>query len=159
MNYQIIRKAYLLLFFLIGWTFSGNSQVSGYQLEWNGQRVAFSTVSGLDGSVQTPVYRNRTLTTTNTLSTGVTKTITLQKLQCTSDNELYVWFCSFSQTTRQKRDIRVKLINPYGETIKAWRIYQASPLKMDVPPPLNAEANNITIESVVLTCEKIEPDW
>ena len=153
------KKAFVLFLLFIGWAIDSNGQITGYILECNGQKVAFGTVLGLDGTTQTSVIRSRTLTSTNPLSTSALKTITLQKLRCTADNELYKWFCSFNQASRQKQDVRIKLINLRGETIKAWRIYQASPANMAVPPPLNADANTITIESVVLTYEKIEPDW
>lgn len=153
------KRITFLIILLTVWTIHGNSQVSGYFLEWNGQKVALSSVSGLDGTTQTTLLRSRILSSPNSLSTGAIKTVTLQNLQCVPDNELYTWFCSFSQTTRQKKDVRIKLTNINGETIKAWRIYQATPLKMSVPPPLDANANIIAIESVVLTYEKIEPDW
>jgi phage tail-like protein len=45
-----------------------------------------------------------------------------------------------------------------GEIIKSWKIYQASPSKMYVPPAMDAEANDVVIETLVLTYERVEPD-
>jgi len=151
-------KTIAFLVFSILWTNTGNSQTTGYLLEWNGQRINFSSVSGLGETTQTSIYQNRTLIRVNALTTSSVKTATLQKIRCRSDNELYKWFCSFSDPTRQKRDIVIKLLNMNGEIIKAWKIYQASPSKMDVPPAMDADANDVVIETLVLTYERVEPD-
>ena len=152
-----IRYIQLLFIFIltIGIT-SVKGQVSGYTLEWNEQKVGFSTVLGLEGTSQTTLSRFRLVPGT---STTTLKTVTLQKIRCNTESDLFRWFSSFSQTTRVKQDVRIKLVNQYGEIIKAWRITQAGPAKMDVPQPLNAEANMVLIENLTLTYEKIEPDW
>jgi len=151
-------KTIAFLFFSILWTNTGKCQTTGYLLEWNGQRINFSSVSDLGETTQTSIYQKRTLIRVNTLTTGSVKTASLQKIHCSSDNELYKWFCSFSDPTRQKRDIVIKLLNMNGEIIKAWKIYQASPSKMYVPPTMDADANDVVIETLVLTYERVEPD-
>lgn len=152
-------NAIIVIFVLTGWINPVQGQVTGYLLEWNGQQATFQTVSGLDGTTRTSVYTGRTLTTTRILNSGTIRTINVQKLRCASNSELYRWFCSFNQATREKRDIRIKLVNMNGETVKAWKIYQTSPSNMYDPPRLIADSNEVSIESVVLSYEKIEPDW
>jgi phage tail-like protein len=151
---QPIGKALIILFLMIGGSYLSAGQ--GYKLEWNGQSVNFSAVSGLDGTTQTTLLRNRTLSGTQT---PIPKILTLQKVQCNTESEIYRWFCSFTQTTGIKTDVKIKLTNQYGATIKSWKVTQASPKSMYTSQPMNAKGGEVSIDTFRLSYEKIEPVW
>ena len=144
------------LFLLFASTMEGKAQYSRVAVEWNSYKIVFSTVSGIDTfkslSGSTVVSRTNPLQRVNTVSV---KSISLKGGNCRMDNELYKWFCTVSLTTKQKRDITVKLLGTNGELIRTWKIRQASPVKVDVPT-MDARANEVVIETVVLAYEGIE---
>jgi phage tail-like protein len=146
------------LFLLFASTMEGKAQYSRVAVEWNSYKIVFTTVSGIDTfkslSGSTVVLRSSPLQRVNTVSV---KSISLKGGNCSMDNELYKWFCTFSQTTRQKRDVTVKLLNSNGELVRAWKIRQASPVKVEAPS-LNAKGTDVAIETVVLAYEGIEPE-
>jgi phage tail-like protein len=151
---NIIEKVLVIIILMTGSTLRSAGQ--GYRLEWNGQSVTFSAVSGLDGTTQTTLLRTRTLPGTQT---SIPKILTLQKVQCNTESEIYRWFCSFNQATGIKTDLKIKLTNQYGVTVKSWKISQASPKSMYTSQPLNAKGGEVSIDTFRLSYEKIEPVW
>jgi len=140
----------LLLIIFVSAT-SVKGQVTGYRLEWNGNSVTFSTVSGLD------LPARITLSGVRQVQTSGVKSMTLYKLRLNADNEIYRWFTTAGQGAVQKRDVVIRLLNQNGEPLKAWKIRQAGPVKVELPT-LSAKGNEVAIETVVLTHEGIEPE-
>lgn len=144
------------LFLLFELTFTGNAQNTRFALEWDGNIVVFTTVSGLDLTLQesesTVATRSNPL---QTIKTAGMKSISLKGGICRTDNILYKWFCTYNLSVKQKRDITVKLLNANGDPVKVWKVRQASPLKVE-GPTLNAKGNDVAVETVVLAYERIE---
>jgi phage tail-like protein len=152
-----IYKSGLILFCQI-FFLSGYGQEYRYSIEYDGKAVIFTTISGLDLSAKSS--ENKVFSRTSPLQRVNTvngRSISLKGGACRSDNELYKWFCTFSQSTKQKRDITVKLLNANGDLIRTWKIRQAGPVKVE-GPTLNAKGNDVAIETVVLSHEGIEPE-
>jgi phage tail-like protein len=155
MRIQIVSLILLCFFFFL----SGKAQNLKYSVEWAGNRVVFNSVSGLDQSVQQQVSRKNALSVSGSAlkQTASMLSISLKGGICRTDNELYKWFGTFIRATKEKRDITVKLLNSNNEVVKTWKIYQASPVKVE-GPTLTAKGNEVAIETVVLTCEGIDPE-
>jgi phage tail-like protein len=151
---------FLILSFVI-FSFMGMAQNLRYSVEWSGNRVVFTTVSGLDQPVQQPAYRKSTLSISGNDAKQTVciyqKNILLKGGNCMLDNGLYKWFGTFSQATQEKRDLTVKLLNSKGEPVKTWKVRQATPVKV-VGPTLNAKGTDVAIETVVLAYEGIETE-
>jgi phage tail-like protein len=136
---------------------SGKAEEYRYVLEWNGYKVIFTTVSGLDQLTQQTVYQRSSVTNPlQNVRTVSAKSFSLKGGSCRIDNGLYKWFCTCNLTTKEKRDIMVRLLNSSGVILKTWKVVNASPVKVDAPT-LNAKGGaDVAIETVVLAYEGIE---
>lgn len=126
-----------------------------FQVEWGGQRLGFSEVSGLDIEVQVIEYREGISPEYSALKMpGMKKynNITLKRGIVPKDNEFFEWLNTASLNQVERRDIVIRLLNENHEPVMVWKAINAFPVKYE-GPQLNATANEVAIETLELTHE------
>jgi phage tail-like protein len=146
----------LILFSLFS-CLSATAEKFCYTVEWGGNRIVFTSVSGLDQLQLQLVNRRSSITGDNHMQAVSVKSISMKGGNCKTENEMYKWFGTSLQGAKEKRDVTIKLLNSNGEPVKTWKVHQAFPVKVE-GPTLNAKGTDVAIETVVLTYEGIEPE-
>src|SRR5689334_18448903 len=85
-----------------------------FQVEWGGQRVGFTEVTGLDMQVEAIEYREgNSLEYSKIKMPGMHKfsNITLKRGSMTGDSDFYRWLGQISMNVVQRRDIVIMLLN------------------------------------------------
>ncbi len=67
------------------------------------------------------------------------------------------WWTRFGRRAIQRRDVLVKRFDQSGRLLEAWQIRRAGP-RARAPAPLSVGGHEVSMETVVLTCEGIDPD-
>jgi len=128
-----------------------------FMVEWGGARVGFTEVSGLSDEVAVIEYREGSSLRENpALVPGLKPppVVTLRRGIMTGDNELAEWFQSIQRGSIARRDVTISLLNVDLEPTVRWSLVDAWPRKISASD-LNAQANEIAIESVEIVCEQI----
>ena len=126
-----------------------------FQVEWGGQRLGFSEVSGLNIEVQVIEYREGISPDYSAIKMpGIKKysNITLKRGIVPKDNEFFDWLNTVSLNQVERRDLVISLLNENHEPVMVWKAKNAFPVKIE-GPELNASANEVAIESLELTHE------
>ena len=137
--------------------------VYNYKVNINGETIAFSEVSGLDLSFETITYKE---SKTDQPGTGPNvmimpgqsnaPTITLKKgyVRGKSLPVFYAWINSTRLNLVEKKDITVQLCDEDGTAVVVWQVLNAFPTKLEAPS-FSAESNEVAIESMELSAERI----
>ena len=133
-----------------------------FQVEWNGTKIGFTEVSGLDVETEIIEYRQGANPEYfKTKQPGMTKfsNITLKRGTFQSDNEFYDWWkeTKFFQEGNStgsifRRDLTISLLNENHEPIVVWKVKNAFPTKVQ-STDLKADGNEVAIESIELVHE------
>lgn len=133
-----------------------------FQVDWNGTKIGFTEVSGLDVETEVIEYRHGESKEYNkTKQPGLTKfsNITLKRGTFQSDNEYYDWWkeTKFFQEGRKtsskfRRNITISLLDENHKAIINWKVKNAWPTKIQ-STDLKADGNEIAIESMELVHE------
>jgi phage tail-like protein len=126
-----------------------------FQVEWGGQRLGFSEVSGLNIEVQVIEYREGISPEYSVVKMpGIKKysNITLKRGIVPKDNEFFEWLNTASLNQVERRDLVISLLNENHEPVMVWKAKNAFPVKLD-GPQLDATANEVAIETLELTHE------
>ena len=126
-----------------------------FQVEWAGQSLAFTEVSGLDVETEvieyrdglSPEYHKRKMP-------GMVKfsNITLKRGTFKGDNDFYKWWNTTNLNTVERRDITISLLNESHEPVIVWKVKNAFPVKVQ-STDLKADGNEVAIESMELAHE------
>ena len=73
----------------------------------------------------------------------------------TADVSLYQWFRAVSQGDFQPRNVMIVLLDAQRQDVRRWLARDAWPVKYD-GPALNAQNNEVAIETLELAVEEIE---
>ena len=73
----------------------------------------------------------------------------------TADLSLYQWFRAVSQGDFQPRNVMIVLLDAQRQDVRRWLARDAWPVKYD-GPALNAQNNEVAIETLELAVEEIE---
>lgn len=128
-----------------------------FSVEWGGQRLGFSEVSGLDIEYAAIAYREGADPQyRSTRMPGQQKpgTVTLKRGLVEGDNEFFDWINTIALNKVERRDVLVKLLNERHEPVFVWRIRNAWPVKY-IGPELNAHGNEVAIEALELAHDGI----
>jgi phage tail-like protein len=119
-------------------------------------RAAFQQCSGFDSTIDVIEHREGGENTTLRKLPGLTKysNITL-KWGMTDDMELYNWHRDAVLGRLQRRNGSIVLLDREGNENARWNFFNAWPTKYD-GPELNAEGNDVAIETLELAHEGIE---
>ena len=71
-----------------------------------------------------------------------------------SDDDFYDWFQTIGFGTVERRDVTIKLLDEQHAPVRTWVLRNAFPSKVTTAP-LNANGNEILIESLELACEGV----
>lgn len=143
-----------------------------FRIQWDGRYVAgISRVSGLHRITEVVVHRDGGNPSTNRKSPGKTdfEPITMER-GVTHDREFEAWadrvwglgggLGAEVSLKNFRKDVRIELMNEAGQVVMAWMVYRCWPSHYTALPELDASANTIAIESIVLQNEgwKRDPD-
>ncbi len=133
-----------------------------FQVEWNGTKIGFTEVSGLDVETEVIEYRHGASPEYNkTKQPGLTKysNITLKRGTFKSDNEFYDWWKENvffqeggSTGSIYRRDLIISLLDETHNPIVVWKVKNAWAVKVQ-STDLKADGNEIAIESIELAHE------
>lgn len=129
-----------------------------FSLDWGGNTVGFSEVSGLDVESDLIEYRHGDSPETQDIKMpGRTKysNITLKRGTFKQNNEFYNWWNTKILNTIDRRDVTISLLNENHEPVVVWKIRQAWPVKMQ-STELKAQGNEVAIETLELAHEGLE---
>jgi phage tail-like protein len=119
-------------------------------------RAAFQTVSGFDSTIDVIEHREGGDNLTPRKLPGQTKHANIVlKWGLTADDELYRWHRDAVRGNLQRKNGSIILLDRAGREVVRWNFYNAWPSKWD-GPDLNAEGNDVAIETLELAHEGIE---
>ena len=127
-----------------------------YKVSVNGNDVAFSEVSGLKVEYETVVYKHgMSYTTGPEVLRGqpVMNTITLKRGVVHRRHELFDWL-----TSKTQLNIFIDLCNEKGESLIRWKIFGATPVKIDTLG-FYADSNEVAIESIELVAHNLAIEY
>ncbi len=141
-----------------------------FRLKWNGKYVAgISKVSSLKRSTEAINFREGGDPSTSRVQPGQTKfePITLER-GVTLDLEFESWVRQVwnfraglgmeSSLASFRRDITLEFYNDAGQLVYAYNIYRCWPSEYEALPELDASANAVAIQTLVLQNEGWERD-
>ena len=132
--------------------------VFSFNVEWGGQRVGFSEVSGLTQENQAIEYRDGSFPEYSAIKMpGMRKfsNVTLKRGIVKSDNDFAKWLATVKLNKVERRDIIVSLLNEERQPVMVWKIQNAFPVKVE-GPGLKATGNEVAIESIEIAHEGLE---
>jgi phage tail-like protein len=135
----------------------GNYPLPAYHftVEWGGTRTGFTEVIGLSMENEVIEYREGSSPTFSTIKMpGLRKysNIILKRGIIKNDNDFYTWMNTINGNQVEKRDIVISLLNENHEPIRAWKLKNAWPCKIQ-SSDLKANANEVAIETMELAHE------
>jgi phage tail-like protein len=135
---------------------------SGYNfsVELDGvTRAGFRECSGLENSQNAGEYRE-----------GTDKNLSVRKLPglvthsditlsrgITSDSKLWEWREKAMKGNVERHDISITLLDDTGSPTVTWNLFDCWPRQW-TGPSLNATADDLAVEQIVLACERVEVD-
>ncbi len=135
---------------------------SGYNfsVELDGiTRAGFRECSGLENSQNAGEYRE-----------GTDKNLSVRKLPglvthsditlsrgITADSKLWEWRQKAMKGNVERHDISITLLDNSGNAKITWNLFACWPRQW-TGPSLNATADDVAVEQLVLACERIEVD-
>ena len=126
-----------------------------FQVEWGGDRIGFTEVSGLNIEIEPIEYREGNAKDYNvTKMPGIRKfeNITLKRGIYRSDNEFFQWLNTVKMNEIERRSITISLLNEEHEPVTVWKVKEAWPCKVE-GPELNSTGNEVAVESIELCHE------
>jgi phage tail-like protein len=122
-------------------------------------RAGFRECSGLENSQNAGEYRE-----------GTDKNLAVRKLPglvthsditlsrgITSDSKLWEWRAKVMTGNVERHDISIILLDDSGNAKITWNLFDCWPRQW-TGPSLNATADDLAVEQLVLACERVEVD-
>jgi phage tail-like protein len=128
-----------------------------YQVEWGGEKMSFSEVSGLTIEIQMIEYRDGDSKQYEAIKMpGIPKygNLTMKKGIIAADNKFFDWLNTTALNTVERKDIIISLLNEAHEPVMTWKALNAFPVKVE-GPGLKATGNEVAIESIEVAHEKL----
>ena len=129
-----------------------------FTVEWGGQRIGFSEVSGLTQENQAIEYRDGSFPEFSSIKMpGIRKfsNITAKRGIGKADNDFFKWMSTVKLNTVERRDLIISLLNEQHQPVMVWKVHNAFPAKLE-GPGLKASANEVAIESIEIAHEGLE---
>ena len=99
-----------------------------FQVQWGGERVGFTEVTGLDIQVEAIEYREGSSPEYSKIKMpGMPKysNITLKRGSMDGDSDFYKWINTTSLNTVERRDIIISLLNETHSPVVSWKAKNA----------------------------------
>ena len=127
-----------------------------FRVDIAGTTIAgFSQCTGLDAEVSVIEYREGADFTVRKLPGLAKFGDIILKRGVTKSSELQNWFRNILNGKPDRRNGSVILLDDERNEVVRWNFFEAWIRKIE-GPSLNAKGNDVAIETVVLTCERIE---
>jgi phage tail-like protein len=129
-----------------------------FTVQWGGERIGFSEVSGLTQENQSIEYRDGSFPEYSSIKMpGLRKfsNVTLKRGIVKADNDFFKWLSTIKLNKVERRDVIISLLNEAHEPVMVWKIANAFPVKLE-GPGLKASGNEVAIESIELAHEGLE---
>lgn len=126
-----------------------------FLVQWGGERVGFSEVTGLDIQVEAIEYREGSSPEYSKIKMpGMLKysNITLKRGSMGGDSDFYKWINTTSLNTVERRDIIISLLNETHSPVVSWKAKNAFAVKVQASD-LKADGNEVAIETLELAHE------
>lgn len=127
-------------------------------VDWGGTRTGFTEVSGLNIIHEVVDYREGSSPADSSIKIpGRTKfdNIILKRGIVKGDIDFFNWMKTKHNSTIERRDIVIKLLDEKHVPIMTWKVRSAFPAKY-IGPDLRASGNEVAIESIEIAHEGIE---
>lgn len=128
-----------------------------FTVEWGGERVGFTEVTGLSSSTEVIEYREGSdpMATKRKMPGMLTyDNITLKRGTIAADADFYTWFNSHQFNQTERRDLTIKLLNENLEPVMTWRALNCFVVKY-TPSELKSDDNAVAMESVEIATEGV----
>ncbi len=129
-----------------------------FTVQWGGNRVGFTEVTGLNQENQAIEYRDGSFPEYSSIKMpGLRKfsNVTLKRGIVKGDNDLFRWLNTIQLNKVERRDLVISLLNENHEPVMVWKIHNAFPVKVE-GPQLKAMGNEVAIESIEIAHEGLE---
>jgi phage tail-like protein len=139
-------------------TFTYPLPVFHFRVEWGGQNIGFSEVTGLTQEVQILEYRDGTspdFSTTKQPGLRKFNNITLKRGIAKGDNQFFDWLNEISMNKITRRDLTISLLDETHSPVMTWTVHNAFPVKLE-GPGLKSAGNEVAIESIEIAHEGIK---
>ncbi len=126
-----------------------------FRVEWGGERLGFTEVTGLDMQVEAIEYRDGNSPEYSKIKMpGMHKfsNITLKRGSVAGDSDFYKWINKISLNQAERRDVIIKLLNERHDPVLSWKAKNTFPIKVQASD-LKADGNEVAIETVELAHE------
>jgi phage tail-like protein len=126
-----------------------------FQVQWGGERVGFTEVTGLDIQVEAIEYREGSSPEYSKIKMpGMPKysNIKLKRGSMSGDSDFYKWINTTSLNTVERRDIIISLLNETHSPVVSWKAKNAFAVKVQASD-LKADGNEVAIETLELAHE------
>lgn len=123
-----------------------------FSVNWDGTRIGFTEVSGLESEIQVIEYREGSDYNYHMSKIpGMKKfsNVVLKRGTVPADNEFFEWMNTLKLNKIEKRDITISLLNENHEPMFAWDLVEAFPVKLKVSD-FKADGNEVFIEEIEL---------
>ena len=126
-----------------------------FQVEWDGNKISFQEVSGLDFEAQILEYRHGDSPDHSTIKMpGIKKygNITMKKGVFAKDNAFWDWMNQIKLNTIKRIDVVIKLLDEGNNPTMVWTLKNAWPTKI-TSTDLKSEGNEVAVESIEIVHE------
>jgi phage tail-like protein len=126
-----------------------------FQVQWGGERLGFTEVTGLDIQIEAIEYREGSSPEYSKIKMpGLHKfsNLTLKRGTIKSDSDFYKWINSTSLTKVQRRDIIISLLDETHAPVMTWKAINAFAIKVQASD-LKSDGNEVAIETIELAHE------
>ena len=141
-----------LIYFLMG---KYPLPVSHFLVEWGGNSIGFTEVSGLSQEIEIIEYREGSSPVHSPVKMpGQAKysNVTLKRGIIKGDNDFFNWINTVQLNQVERRDVSIKLLNEAHEPVRIWKLKNAWPCKVSAAD-LKADGNEVAIETIELVHE------
>jgi phage tail-like protein len=128
-----------------------------FLVEWGGERVGFTEVTGLESSTEPIEYREgASPVASKQKMPGMLSyaNIVMKRGTIAPDADFYQWFNSHQFNATERRDLTIKLLNDALEPVMTWRAMNCFVVKY-TPSELKADANEVAIETIEVATEGV----
>src|SRR5262245_23341385 len=96
-----------------------------FTVEWNGNRIGFSEVTGLNQENQSIEYRDGSFREYSSINMpGLRKfsNITLKRGIVKADNDFFKWLSTIKLNTAERRDLIISLLDQEHNPVMVWNV-------------------------------------
>jgi phage tail-like protein len=126
-----------------------------FQVQWGGERIGFTEVTGLDIQVEAIEYREGSSPVYSKIKMpGMHKfsNLTLKRGTMKGDSDFYKWINTTSLTKVERRDIIISLLDETHAPVMTWKAINAFAIKVQASD-LKSDGNEVAIETIELAHE------